>query len=80
MQYWASKGVPKSKLLMGIPFYGQTFTLARQAIKQNDARVGAAVVAGGQPGPFTQQSGMLAYYEICSLSMFFFVFFSELYI
>lgn len=46
---------------MGIPFYGQTFTLGNQA--QNG--LNAPVIRGGDPGPITKQRGMLAYFEIC---------------
>lgn len=56
------KGAPRSKLLVGVPFYGQSFTLAYPN-GQKDQGVNAADT--GDPGEFTKQPGMLAYYEIC---------------
>lgn len=49
---------------MGIPFYGQSYTL-------NDAMdnsYGALAEGPGVPGEYTKQPGMLAYYEICDYS------------
>ncbi|XP_068222684.1 probable chitinase 10 isoform X2 [Palaemon carinicauda] len=63
MKHWVSKGADKSKLIMGIPFYGQTFTLANPG--QNS--LNAPVTSGGESGPFTKQRGMMAYFEICKL-------------
>lgn len=28
LSYWAEKGAPKHKLLLGVPFYARTFTLS----------------------------------------------------
>ena len=61
MTYYESKGASKSKLVVGIPFYGQSFTLV------NDAGYGADSDGPGAPGKWTNQNGMLAYYEICQL-------------
>nr|XP_027218101.1 probable chitinase 10 isoform X3 [Penaeus vannamei] len=58
--YWAEKGAPKEKLLMGIPFYGRTFTLA-----SSDTQPGARAKSGGNEGQYTQERGFLAYYEVC---------------
>lgn len=61
MNYIASLGASKSKLLVGIPFYGQTYRLVR-----NDFyNLGDAAAGAGASGEFTKQPGMLAYYEIC---------------
>lgn len=60
LEYVASQGVAKSILHIGIPLYGQTFTLA-----SNNKALGATTSGPGNPGPFTNQKGMLAYYEIC---------------
>ena len=67
MKYWLSQGVAARKLLLGIPFYGQSFTLDNAAITRDQAAVGVRARGAGYPGQFTKQSGMLAYYEICSL-------------
>ncbi len=65
----ASKGVPKNKIHAGVPLYGQTFRL-----RSTFHGVDAPTDGRGEPGEFTMQGGMLAYYEICSMSesMFFF--------
>lgn len=62
MQYLVSKGAPKEKLLMGIPFYGQSFTLS----KTNNYGQGVPSAGPGEAGEYTKQPGMLAYYEICN--------------
>ncbi|CAH0555523.1 unnamed protein product [Brassicogethes aeneus] len=62
MQYLLAKGAPREKLIMGVPFYGQTFTLS----KPNNYGVGIPSAGPGEAGEFTKQPGMLAYYEICS--------------
>lgn len=67
MSYWKRRGVPPEKLLVGISTYGQTFSLPGSAGQRPG--VGSRVQGAGFPGPFTQQAGMLAYYEICALSI-----------
>ncbi|TRY79747.1 hypothetical protein TCAL_01968 [Tigriopus californicus] len=61
IQHWIKKGAPAEKVILGIPFYGRSFTLA----DKNDNKPGAATIAGGTPGVFTNETGFLAYYEIC---------------
>ncbi|XP_067620317.1 probable chitinase 10 [Eurosta solidaginis] len=63
MQLLVKSGAKREKLIMGIPFYGQSFTLERAST----TLVGEGVTssAPGEPGEFTKQPGMLAYYEIC---------------
>ena len=34
MNYWASQGADKSKLVMGMPMYGQSFTLDDRSINR----------------------------------------------
>ena len=57
---WHSLGCPKRKLLVGLAFYGRSFTLAGLA-----SGLKAPTVAAGQPGSFTREAGFLSYYEIC---------------
>lgn len=59
-----SNGADKSKLIVGIPLYGQTFELK----SPDEHDLGSDVVGPGSPGPFTSQPGMMAFYEICSKS------------
>ncbi|KAK2086297.1 Chitinase-3-like protein 1 [Saguinus oedipus] len=58
--YMLRLGAPASKLLMGIPTFGKSFTLA-----SSETGVGAPVSGPGIPGRFTKEAGTLAYYEIC---------------
>ena len=53
-------GVPKEKIIIGIPLYGQSFKLSTGA-----QGYGAPASGRGKAGKFTLQDGMLAYYEIC---------------
>merc|ERR1711892_1313058 len=58
---WAEQGADKDKLVMGMPMYGQSFTLADSA--ENTPQ--SAAVGRGEAGEFTRAGGFLAYYEIC---------------
>jgi len=63
MRYWINKGVPADKIIMGIPVYGQSFTLSEKA--QNYVSGLHAEAAGpGEPGRLTKSAGFLAYYEV----------------
>ena len=53
-------GVPKEKIIVGIPLYGQSFQLTT-----SEQGYGAPARGRGTAGKFTLQDGMLAYYEIC---------------
>ncbi|KAH9502952.1 hypothetical protein Btru_072451 [Bulinus truncatus] len=61
IDYWLSIGISKDKLVVGIPTYGMTFTLA------DDTKhgVNALTIGGGEMGQYTKESGILAYYEVC---------------
>nr|AMT75074.1 chitinase Cht10 [Locusta migratoria] len=61
MEYLVSKGAPRDKLLVGIPFYGQSYTLENPS----NHDIGSPATGPGLAGEFTMQPGMLAYYEIC---------------
>ncbi|XP_042535116.1 chitinase-3-like protein 2 isoform X2 [Dipodomys spectabilis] len=58
--YWIHKGMPAEKVIMGIPTYGHSFTLASA-----NTDLGARASGPGAAGPFTKSLGILAYYEIC---------------
>nr|WNT43924.1 chitinase 2 [Monochamus alternatus] len=62
MEYLVSRGAPREKLLMGVPFYGQSFTLT----KDTNYGENAPSSGPGEPGEYTKQPGMLAYYEVCN--------------
>ena len=61
LQYYLSRGAPRSKLIVGIPLYGQSFTTSSPPRQYREDTAGP-----GKPGTWTKQRGMLAYYEICS--------------
>ncbi|NWW43423.1 CHIA chitinase, partial [Pedionomus torquatus] len=63
MNYWKSHGAPAEKLVVGFPTYGNTFTLRNPS----NNGLGAPASGPGPAGPYTQEAGTLAYYEICSL-------------
>ncbi|XP_050394215.1 chitotriosidase-1 [Patella vulgata] len=60
---WIKKGVEKSKIIIGVPFYGRTYTLA-DASKSN---IGDKITGPGVKGPLTGDAGTLSYQEICLL-------------
>ncbi|XP_010006620.1 PREDICTED: acidic mammalian chitinase-like, partial [Chaetura pelagica] len=62
MKYWRDNGAPAKKLLVGFPTYGRTFTLQNPS----NTAVGAPASGPGPAGTYTQEAGLLAYYEICS--------------
>ncbi|CAG9856716.1 unnamed protein product [Phyllotreta striolata] len=61
MEYLVSKGAPRGKLLVGVPFYGQSYELKSKGGSGENAPANGP----GEPGEYTKQPGMLAYYEIC---------------
>jgi len=61
VNYWINAGASPNKLVLGIPCYGQSFTLA----DPNNHGYNATSIGPGAPGNFTQAAGTLAYYEIC---------------
>ncbi|CAL1532906.1 unnamed protein product, partial [Lymnaea stagnalis] len=61
IDYWLDVGIPKEKLIVGLPTYGMSFTLAGES----ENGVHAPAVGGGRMGDYTRETGILAYYEIC---------------
>ncbi|XP_041566012.1 probable chitinase 10 isoform X1 [Drosophila elegans] len=61
INYWISKGADRRKLIMGLPMYGQSFSLS----KISEHQLNAPTNGGGEAGEATRARGFLAYYEIC---------------
>lgn len=61
IHYWIEKGAARHKLVMGMPMYGQSFTLRNV---QNTG-LNSPSGGGGEAGRYTRARGFLAYYEIC---------------
>ncbi|KAF5270887.1 hypothetical protein FQR65_LT05404 [Abscondita terminalis] len=64
VSYWLYKGAPASKIIVGIPIYGRTFTLKYTNINN----MGAPINGPGNLGPFTQEAGFIGYNEILLLN------------
>lgn len=57
---WLKLGTPRSKLMVGIPTYGRSFTLAGSKTAPP-----APAKDAGKAGPVTRARGFLSYQEIC---------------
>lgn len=57
---WINAGVPPEKLVMGLGFYGKSFTLSNS----HNHGLHAPIVSPGPAGPITAEPGMYAYYEV----------------
>lgn len=62
VRYWLKRGARRQQLVLGVPLHACTFTLA----DSSNWRVGAPITAGGKEAPFTQQPGLMSYYEVSS--------------
>ncbi|KAI7815262.1 chitinase [Rhyzopertha dominica] len=62
---WIERGADPAKLIMGVGIYGRTFTLA----DASNNGIGAAITGPGSPGPYTGESSMVGYNEICELQL-----------
>ncbi|KAK8741804.1 hypothetical protein OTU49_002408, partial [Cherax quadricarinatus] len=60
VNYWLKKGAPAHKLVMGVPFYGRSWTLAG-----SNNLPGAAARGAGREGTYVKASGNMAFFECC---------------
>jgi len=60
VHYLLSLGAEKKKMVVGMPFYGNTFQLR----DLNDTGLDAPSMGPGKPGRFSRTGGFLPYYEV----------------
>lgn len=67
LQLWENYGALRNQLIVGIAFYGRSFKLGQKDVNGLGAPI--KVWDGGpNPGPYTNASGFLSYYEICDMT------------
>ncbi|XP_018787057.1 PREDICTED: chitinase-3-like protein 1 [Bactrocera latifrons] len=63
IKYWLSEGAPREKLVVGVPFYGRSFTLS----DAEQHSVGAPHLGRGLAGQYSIEPGTIGYNELCEL-------------
>ncbi|VDN06965.1 unnamed protein product [Thelazia callipaeda] len=59
--YWVQKGMPKNKIIIGIPTYARGWTLAYP----DQTYIGADAIGASAPSKTNPEGGTAAYWEIC---------------
>ena len=57
VNYWLSNGTPKDKLILGVPLYGRSFTLAESSYHD----IGAPVKGAGYAGDVSEHISQVMY-------------------
>jgi chitinase len=60
VNYLLESGASPDKLVLGVPFFGRTFTLADRNLHE----IGSASNGTGMKGPYTQKFNFLGYNEV----------------
>lgn len=60
IKYILRHGMTPEKLVLGVPLYGRSYTLAPSTLPAP----GALVSDWGEEGPYTQIKGLLSYFEV----------------
>ncbi|KRZ70914.1 putative endochitinase [Trichinella papuae] len=61
--YYHRRGMPKKKIIIGIPTYGRGWTIQNKT----NAEIGAPSVGPSFPTKYIRSPGVCAYYEICQM-------------
>ncbi|XP_015584800.1 chitotriosidase-1 [Cephus cinctus] len=61
IKFWLKSGAPASKLVLGLPLYGRTFTLAHVTL----TKPGSPSAGPGHAGRYTREAGYIGYNEFC---------------
>lgn len=60
IKFYINEGAEPSKLVLGIPTYGRSYTL----LNEESTDIGAPTDGPGAQGDATREKGYLAYYEV----------------
>ncbi|KAH8372865.1 hypothetical protein KR009_007002 [Drosophila setifemur] len=63
VKYWLQSGAPAEKLVLGVPFYGRSFTLAID----EGHEPGSPHIGKGNAGKYSREPGVMGYNELCEL-------------
>ncbi|XP_050392559.1 chitotriosidase-1 [Patella vulgata] len=62
MNYW-TVNISREKIVLGMPLYSRTFKLYNNSLTQP----GSPMNGTGSPGPYTDSSGIMAFFEVCKV-------------